>query len=142
MNAVVIYESLTGTTRRAALRIGLEMNGAGVSTSMCPITEVDYAGLAAADLVVVGSWTDGLFVVGQKPGRSIRMSRLLPVIDRKPAVVYCTYALHTGKTLQKLQDLVERRGGDVRGGFAIRRDKVDAGAADFAERVVQNIMNV
>lgn len=142
MNAVVIYESLTGNTRRAAERIGLEMNGAGVSTSVCPITEIDYAGLAAADLVVVGSWTDGLFVVGQRPGRAGRMARLLPVIDRKQSVVYCTYALHTGKTLQKLQDLVERRGGDVRGGFAIRRNNVDAGAADFAERVLQNIMNV
>lgn len=142
MNAVVIYESLTGNTRRAAQRIGRELDGAGVGTSVCPITEVDYAALAAADIVVVGSWTDGLFVVGQRPGRSIRMAKLLPVIDRKSAAVFCTYALHTGKTLQKLQDLVERKGGVVHGGLAIRRDRLEEGAALFAERLAANVLKV
>ena len=48
------------------------------------------ATLAPGDVVIVGTWTDGLFVIGQRPGRSIRMAKLLPVIDRKTAVVFCT----------------------------------------------------
>jgi flavodoxin I len=142
VNAIVIYESLTGNTRRAAARIGADLDASGVSTSVCPITEIDYAALAAADVVVVGTWTDGLFVVGQRPGRSIRMAKLLPVIDRKTAVVFCTYALHTGKTLPKLQGLVERKGGIVRGGFAIKRNKIEEGSETFVDRLLGNVLNV
>ncbi len=135
-NAVVIYESLTGNTRRAAEAIGAELNAAGVTTAVCPITEIDYAALAAADIVIVGSWTDGLFVVGQKPARSLRMVKLLPVIDRKKAAVFCTYALHSGKTLEKLQALVERKGGDVIGGMAIKRNAIGEGAETFVDRLL------
>ena len=142
MNAIVIYESLTGNTRRAATRIGADLDASGVSTSVCPITEIDYAALAAADVVVVGTWTDGLFVVGQKPGRAIRMAKLLPVIDRKTAVVFCTYALRTGNTLPKLQGLVERKGGDVRGGLAIRRNKIEEGSEIFVDRLLGNVLQV
>ena len=142
MNAIVIYESLTGNTRRAAARIGADLVASGVSTAVCPITEIDYAALAAADVVVVGTWTDGLFVVGQRPGRAIRMAKLLPVIDRKTAVVFCTYALHTGKTLPKLQGLVERKGGVVRGGYAIRRNKIEEGSEIFVDRLLSNVLNV
>jgi hypothetical protein len=142
VNAIVIYESLTGNTRRASLRIGADLDASGVSTAVCPITEIDYAALAAADVVVVGTWTDGFFVVGQRPGRAIRMAKLMPVIDRKAAVVFCTYALHTGKTLPKLQSLVERKGGVVHGGYAIRRDKIEEGSETFVDRLLGNVLNV
>ena len=142
MNAIVIYESLTGNTRRAAARIGADLDASGVSTSVCPITEIDYAALDAADVVVVGTWTDGLFVIGQKPGRSIRMAKLLPVIDRKTAVVFCTYALRTGNTLPKLQGLVERKGGVVHGGLAIRRNKIEEGSEIFVDRLLANVLKV
>ena len=92
--------------------------------------------------MIVGTWTDGLFVVGQKPGRSIRMAKLMPVIDRKTAVVFCTYALHAGNTLPKLQGLVERAGGIVHGGFAIRRDKIEDGSETFVDRLLGNVLNV
>ena len=79
MSAVVIYESLTGNTRRAAGIMGAELERAGVPTTVCPITRINYQALADADLVIVGTWTDGIFVVGQRPGRAARI-RKLPVI--------------------------------------------------------------
>ena len=142
MNAIVIYERLTGNTRRAATRIGADLSASGVPTSVCPITEIDYPALSAADVVIVGTWTDGLFVVGQRPGRAIRLAKLMPVIDRKTAVVFCTYALHTGKTLPKLQGIVERKGGIVRGGLAIRRDKIEEGSETFVDRLLGNVLEV
>ena len=135
MNAVVIYESLTGNTRRAALLIGEELRSSGATVSVCPITAIDYQALAAADLVVVGSWTDGLFFVGQKPGRAARV-RKLPVLDRKKAVVFCTYVIDAGRTLDKLQAILEGRGAEVIGGMAIRRDRIPEGARDFVDRVL------
>ncbi|MGF1596737.1 MAG: flavodoxin family protein [Acidimicrobiales bacterium] len=135
MKAIVIYESLTGNTRDAGHAIAAELTAAGVETAVSPITEVNLQALSEADLVVVGSWTDGLFFFGQRPGRVGRLARL-PVIDGKRAAVYCTYAINAGKTLDKLAGIVGRRGGDVIGGVAIRRDRIVEGSRDFVDRVL------
>jgi hypothetical protein len=138
-NAIVIYESLTGNTRKAGDRIARELEGAGVATSACPITQIDYPALAAADVVVVGTWTDGMVLFGQRPGRGGRIWMKLPAIDRKRVALYCTYAVAPGKTLEKLGVLVAGRGGDVLGGYAIKRTKLAEGAATFAERLVDAV---
>lgn len=135
MKAVVIYESLTGNTRRAAELIGEQLTGAGVEATVCPITAVSYQALAEAELVVVGAWTDGFIFVGQRPGRAARL-RKLPVLHGKRAVVFCTYAIDHGKTLQKLTDIVAGRGAEVIGGMAIRRDDIEGGVDDFVGRVL------
>ncbi len=135
MNVAVIYESLTGNTRRAAVLIGEELRRRGASVAVFPVTAIDYQALATSDLVIVGSWVDGLFVVGQRPGRASRL-RKLPVLDRKRAVVFCTYALDAGRTLDKLAAIVEERGAEVLGGMTIRRDRLADGAQDFVDRVL------
>jgi flavorubredoxin len=135
MHAVVIYESLTGNTRRAAEMIAAELTDAGVGASVCPVTQVDYQALSIADVVIVGSWTDGVFVVGQRPGRSHRL-RALPVMDRKRCVVYCTYALNPGKTLAKLSRIMQERGAEVLGGMAIRRNDLEGGARELVQRLL------
>ena len=135
MRAIVIYESLTGNTREAGELIAAELNGSGIETDHSPITQINLQALSEADLVIVGSWTDGLFFFGQRPARAGRLATL-PVIDGKRAAVYCTYAIDSGRTLTKLADIVARRGGDVIGGVAIRRNDLQAGAADFVDRLV------
>lgn len=135
MRAIVIYESLTGNTRTAGHLIADELNAAGIDTIACPIDQVELQALSEAELVVVGSWTDGLFFFGQRPGRIGRLAKL-PVIDGKLAAVYCTYAIETGKTLEKLSAIVGRRGGNVIGGFAIKRSNLEGGAREFVDRLL------
>jgi hypothetical protein len=135
MQAVVIYESLTGNTRRAAAMIADRLGAAGVPTTVHPITAVDYQALQASDLVIVGSWVDGFFVVGQRPGRQGRI-RSMPALAGKKAVVYLTYAVDAGKALEKLAAAVEARGADVLGGKTIRRDKLTDGVEDFVDRIL------
>lgn len=135
---MVIYESLTGTTREAAEIIGEELDAAGVDVTVCPIDAIDLPALAAADLVVVGSWVDGFVFLGQRPGRAGRL-RSMPVIDGKKAAVFCTYAIDPGKTLTKLSGIVADRGGVVIGGVAIRRNQVEEGARDFVDRVLAHV---
>ncbi len=132
---MVIYESLTGNTRHTAELIGGELRAAGGEATVCAIDAVDLTALSRADLVVVGSWTDGLILVGQRPGRAGRL-RSMPVIDGKKAAVFCTYAVDPGKTLTKLTAIVADRGGDVIGGVAIRRNALAEGARDFVDRVL------
>ncbi len=139
-SAVVIYESLTGNTKTAGEMIAAELTAAGVPAVACSTKQVALQQLSEANLVIVGSWTDGLFLFGQKPGGIGRLSKL-PVIDGKKAAVYCTYALETGKTLEKLAGVVGRRGGDVIGGAAIRRDRMEEGVTDFVDRLLGAIDN-
>src|SRR5207302_10038677 len=77
VKAMVIYESLTGNTRKAAALIGEQLDRGGLEVvALSPTTAVDLQALSAVDLVVVGTWTDGIFVVGQRPGRAARLSQL------------------------------------------------------------------
>lgn len=138
MHAVVIYESLTGNTRRAGEIIAAELRAAGHDAVACPTTAIDYQALHEADLVIVGGWTDGLFFVGQRPGRAGRL-RKLPSLVGKRAVCYVTYALDAGRTLDKVIAIVEGLGATVEGGMTIRRDKLDEGAREFADRVLANL---
>lgn len=135
MRAIVIYESLTGNTREAGQLIAAELDATGIETALSPITAIDLQALSEADLVIVGSWTDGLFFFGQRPGRAGRLASM-PVIDGKKAAVYCTYAIDSGRTLPKLADIVSRRGGDVIGGIAIKRNEMEEGAVDFVDRLL------
>lgn len=135
MEAVVIYESLTGNTARAGHAIAAGLTAAGLPTRAFPITTIDYQALARADLVVVGSWVDGLLFVGQRPGRLGRITAM-PALAGKKAVVYLTYAIDPGKSLQKLSAAVEARGAEVLGGQTIRRDKLQSGVEDLVERIL------
>jgi hypothetical protein len=139
VHAIVIYESLTGNTRKAAGLIGAELEAAGHRVAVCPTFDIDYQQLKDADLVIVGGWTDGLFFVGQRPGRASRL-RKLPSMVGKRAVCFVTYAIDAGHTLDKLSAIVEHLGATVEGGMTIRRDRLAEGAADFASRVLANVV--
>ena len=85
--------------------------------------------------MIVGSWTDGLFLFGQKPARSGRLAKL-PFMTGKRCAVFCTYAIETGKTLEKLTEIMEGRGADVVGGYAIKRSALGEGAQEFVDRLL------
>lgn len=130
----MITESLTGNTARAGELIAEGLRERGADTVACGITRIDLAALSLADLVVVGSWTDGVFLFGQRPGRARRLKEM-PTIIGKRAAVFCTYAIDPGKTLDKLEASVSGRGGDVIGGMAIRRDKLEERSELFVDRL-------
>ena len=136
VQVAIIYESLTGNTERAARLMGDAFWERGVSTRLFPTGSVDTDVVAAADIVVVGSWTDGLLIVGQRPAKARKLRKHLPDLTGKHCFVYCTYAITPRKTLGKLQKVVEAHGGQVVGGLTIRRDELEAGAADFVRQVL------
>jgi sulfite reductase alpha subunit-like flavoprotein len=138
MNAAIIYESLTGNTKKTAHLIAAQLIKAGVGVSVSNVTNVDYQALEVADLVIVGTWTDGMIIAGQRPGRAARLYHL-PVLDRKRCLVYITYAIDPGKSLQKLTKIMEERGANVLGGMAIKRNNLEGGAQDFVTRLLAAI---
>jgi flavodoxin len=135
MQVVIIYESLTGTTENVARLIANAFYERQVPSKIYPVDGYDPAAIDEADVVIAGSWTDGLFLVGQKPAKRKRFAEL-PALTHKKCVVFCTYAVDPGKTLDKLAKVLTSRGGDVLGGLAIKRTEQEYGAADLVDRVM------
>jgi flavodoxin len=139
MRAVVLYESLTGNTEKAGEMIGEHLRSGGIDVvGFSPLKAIDFQGLHQADLVVVGTWVHGAFVVGQSPWAAGRLQSL-PAMTGKQVAVYCTYALHPGKTVKKMMRLVGMSGGSMLGGVALRRDKLPEHTEDFAARVLDAV---
>src|SRR6185436_6325373 len=121
--------------RKAAGLIAAGLDDAGVDTTVSPATRVDLAALSAAELVIVGSWTDGLVFVGQKPGRQSRLWSL-PVLTGKRAFAYCTYAVDPGHAVDKLADILRDRGAEVIGGRPVHRFLLERDCAAVVDAVL------
>mgnify|MGYP003352272296 CR=1 FL=1 len=139
MKAAILFESLTGNTRRAGelIAANLQQEGWGI-TAVSPVRRPDMASIQDADVVVVGTWVHGLFVVGQAPWGLGAISHL-PALRGKVAATYCTFALNPGSTLDRLDAAVTGLGADVVGGLALHRSKLEAHAEEFAARLVANV---
>jgi flavodoxin len=125
VNVVVLFESRTGNTRRAAELIGGAAEARGHTVAVHPVRDFDFKELAVADAVFVGTWCDGLIVVGHRPGSARQLDKHLPVLDGKQVGVFLTYAINPGKGLRKLAGLLEAKGAEVVAGRTFRRDRLD-----------------
>lgn len=137
MDAALLVESLTGNTWKAAELVGAKLQEAGWGISgLSRVREPDHHSIQLADLVLVGTWTHGLFVIGQGPWGASALANL-PAMRGKRAAVFCTFALNPAKTLDKMSGIVAGRGADVIGGFAMNRRHLDRNAEEFAARLVE-----
>jgi hypothetical protein len=136
MNAAMLVESLTGNTWKAAELVGAKLQEAGWGiTGLSRVREPDHHSIQQADLVLVGTWTHGLFVVGQGPFGASALAAL-PAMRSKKAAVFCTFALSPAKTLEKMTGIIARRGADVIGGVAMNRRHLEKNAEEFAARLL------
>jgi flavorubredoxin len=136
--AVVIYESLTGHTARAARLIGEAVAVEGVEVAIYPITDIGLKNLAESDLVFVGTWVDGLVLFGHRPGRAGRI-RSMPVIDGKRVAAFMTYAIHAGRALDRFAEVLEERGATVVSRALLRRDRLETGIDDFVRSALATV---
>jgi flavorubredoxin len=135
---VVIYESLTGHTARAARLIGEAVAAEGVEVAIYPITDIGLKNLAESDLVFVGTWVDGLVLFGHRPGRAGRI-RSMPVIDGKRVAAFMTYAIHAGRALDRFAEVLEERGATVVSRALLRRDRLETGIDDFVRSALATV---
>ena len=108
---VVIHQSRTGNTRRAAELIGGAVAATGATVAVRPVTNLDYGELALADLVFVGTWVDGLVLFGHRPGDAGKISQIPPLWDKK-VVAFMTHALNPGNAADKLAALLSGNGAE------------------------------
>ena len=139
MKAAILFQSLTGNTRKASelIAANLQQEGWGI-TAVSSMKELELSAIQQADVVVVGTWVHGLFVVGQAPWGLGAISHM-PALRGKLAATYCTFAINPGKTLDKLDRAVSGVGAEVIGGLALHRSKLAEHTEEFAARLVANV---
>ena len=139
MKAALLIESLTGNTQKAGDRIANDLQQVGWTiTGVSRVKVPDFGSIQDADMIIVGTWVHGLFVVGQAPWGLGAISPL-PAMQGKKAAVFCTFALSPGTTLDKLTSAVSLLGAEVIGGLALNRGKIEAHSEEFVTRLVDSV---
>jgi flavodoxin len=136
MKAALLVESLTGNTWKAAEMIGAQLQQENWTiTGLDPVRKPDHGAIQAADIVLVGTWVHGLFVVGQAPWGAGALAKLPAMRDKKVAT-FCTFALNPAKTLDTMTRIMETRGAEVIGGLALNRGKLAQHTETFVDRLL------
>lgn len=136
MKAALLVESLTGNTWNAAELIADKLQQEHWTiTGLSKVGKPDLQSVHAADIVLVGTWTHGLFVVGQAPFALGNIANL-PTMRGKRAACFLTFALNAGKSIDKLTSAVGQTGADVVGGLEIKRNYLDEHTDLFVERLL------
>ena len=131
-----MVESLTGNTWKAAENVAdLLQQERWTITGLSKVRQPDHAAIQAAELVLVGTWVHGAFVFGQAPWAANSIANL-PAMRGKRAAAFCTFALHPGRSLDKLTTVLGDTGAYVIGGLAMSRGKLDEHSEEFASRLL------
>jgi flavodoxin len=140
VRVLILYETRRGFTLTVARAIRDEIRGRGHLATTAPIRGVDPGTLAAADALVVGSWTKGLLVVKVGPAEgAIEGIAALPDLDGLPAAVFCTCDVAPRGTLGILASRLRRRGARVLVEHAFRRRKSLRQVPAFVDLVLDEV---
>ena len=102
--AAVVYRSATGTTRRLAEEIGAYLESRGAEVTVQSVGDCDPASVSSVDLVLLGCWTSGLFVVAQHPDEPwLAFVRELPAMGQARVGLFTTYKLATGSMFSRMR---------------------------------------
>jgi flavodoxin len=103
--AAIVYRSHTGTTRQLADEMAEHLRARGLTATAMSVGEADPAALANVDYLLLGCWTNGLFVIHQHPDEPwLAFARDLPPITRPRVGLFTTYKLVTGTMFQRMRD--------------------------------------
>lgn len=130
MNAAVLYQSLRGGTERAAHLIAGELERRDAACGVYPVTNFDAQFVLRADLLFIGTWTDGLFGLGARPGQIGKLMGL-PSIAHRPVAVFVTYELSPKASLRKLAGWAERQDARVVARAGFHRRHLHQGMSEF-----------
>ncbi len=163
MNVLVLYQSRSGHTRRAAEAIGEAARALKGEAVVKSVIEVGEADVARADVLFVGTWVQGLILFAVKPaGAELWVPALPPLgvkvkratggltagikmatpLGGKPVGVFCTYAFHPRGSLRALGAMLTGRGATVVGERAFHRSRPGAGAEAFVRGVLEAAQGV
>lgn len=104
MKATILYQSKKGRTAGWARAMAMYLWSKGVNVSYGPISDFKEEQLRDSDLLLLGSWTTGWFVVNQNPSKVwIEASKKLPATLPPHLVLFATYKVRTGAIFKRMK---------------------------------------
>lgn len=132
MNIAIVYDSSTGTTAKAAEAMGKTIEEQGHQCQIQSIKQANPADVSKADLICVGSWVKGLFIIRQHPTEgTMQFIERLGNLSDKNVIVFCTYKLAIGSTLRQMTKALEGKGAKVVAQFKYRGPEPSSKFASF-----------
>lgn len=112
--AAIVYRSATGTTRRLAEEIGSHLESRGIATTVQSVGDCDPASLARFDIVLLGCWTSGLFVIRQHPDLPwTSFVHDVPSLGDAKVGLFTTYRIATGSMFSRMRAALATRTGRI-----------------------------
>jgi glutamate synthase (NADPH/NADH) small chain len=136
---LVVYESRGGRTARAARLVADQLRGTGAVVRTVPLSQAGLAELTDTDLLVIGTWIEGLVLARVRAARATRAWLAnLPRLPGLRAATFCTFAVSPATSLAGIRQALEERGAVVvaEGAFGPGARNIAENAAAFAERLV------
>ena len=110
MNILVIYYSKKGTTRQLAYEIDKYLKSLELESKMINIYDVQSDDIKQADIVLLGCWTHGLFIILQHPDKTWRQyAEQFPEFNGKKVGFFTTYKLATGSMFAKMNKALKNK---------------------------------
>ena len=135
MNIVVIHQSRSGNTKKAAELIGGAIASSENKVTVRSTENLDFKELADADLIFVGTWVDGLILFGHRPG-DIGKLNLIPPLWGKNVVAFMTHAVNPGKAASKFSSFLEAKGAKVISSRSINKRELDSEILPFVKEAM------
>lgn len=133
MNIAIVFDSSTGTTASAASTMANILEEQGHHCQVQSVFQADPDAASQADLICIGSWVKGIFVIMQHPTEeTMRFIERLGDLTGKKALVFCTYKLAAGTTLKQMAQSLEKHGAQVVAQFQYRGPEPTTEFASFA----------
>ncbi len=108
---LVAYESRTGHTERAARLIADGLRSTDAVVRMVPLREATLPELADTDLLIVGTWVEGMVVGGVRPAAATRSWLAgLPRLAGLRVATFCTFAISPKQTLATMRGELQDHG--------------------------------
>lgn len=104
MKALIIYNSMHGTTKAYAFEIQKFLKENGIESEVSSIEDFNPDSIAKADTIFLGAWTSGLMIFGQHPEKKWKLfASKLPDIKAKKVGLFTTYLLATGSMFRNME---------------------------------------
>lgn len=105
MKATILYSSRRGKTASFAREIAMHLWSQGLSVSLCSIGDFTPEKMNECQLLVLGCWTSGWFVVNQHPNRRwVQFAQDKLTAPLPPhLLLFTTYKLHTGSMFRNMK---------------------------------------
>ncbi|MFB6316965.1 flavodoxin family protein [Saccharicrinis sp. FJH54] len=125
MKITILFRSKKGTTNAFAREIAYYLKQKGNSVTVKSIDDYSDDLLSGSDYVLLGCWTQGMFLMFQHPDKEWKLfAKRLPSLKNYKVVLFTTYKVYTGVMFKAMRSLHRDKASDILAELKSRNNKL------------------